>query len=219
MGKVLHGSATTTAAIRRAIQHNQASLRELARRYGIDPETVAKRGARDDVADRRPGPKALHSTVLMPEKQAITETQGVARSNLKARKRSLANGRPAKRRGRNPLPVEAVVTAIESAIGEQPSCGYLRVWAMLHRQAMAEGRMSWNRKQVYRETKAHKMPLSRYASGGERRHNGKIAAERSNLRWYSHGFDLAGDAGNKVRVALALNFCKRRGWALVSVMI
>jgi hypothetical protein len=31
MGQVLHGSATTTAAIRRAIQHSQESLRVLAR--------------------------------------------------------------------------------------------------------------------------------------------------------------------------------------------
>ncbi|MCO6419616.1 IS481 family transposase, partial [Siccirubricoccus sp. KC 17139] len=34
MGQVHHGSATTTAAIRRAIQHSQESLRGLASRYG-----------------------------------------------------------------------------------------------------------------------------------------------------------------------------------------
>jgi hypothetical protein len=35
MGQVLHGSATTTEAIRRAIQqHSQGSLRTLAKRYG-----------------------------------------------------------------------------------------------------------------------------------------------------------------------------------------
>src|SRR5207245_1695734 len=42
MGQVLHGSATTTEAIRRTIQHSQASLRALAQRYGINPKTVAK---------------------------------------------------------------------------------------------------------------------------------------------------------------------------------
>jgi hypothetical protein len=36
MGKVLHASATTTEAVRRAIQHSQESLRTLARRYGIN---------------------------------------------------------------------------------------------------------------------------------------------------------------------------------------
>ncbi|MCO6419250.1 IS481 family transposase, partial [Siccirubricoccus sp. KC 17139] len=34
MGQVHHGSAATTAAIRRAIQHSQESLRGLASRYG-----------------------------------------------------------------------------------------------------------------------------------------------------------------------------------------
>jgi hypothetical protein len=36
MSQVHHGSATTTAAIRRAIQHSQASLRPLAKRYGVN---------------------------------------------------------------------------------------------------------------------------------------------------------------------------------------
>ena len=54
MGQVLHGSATTTAAVRRAIQHSQESLRTLATRYGINPKTVAKwkkRGSVDRPAD------------------------------------------------------------------------------------------------------------------------------------------------------------------------
>ena len=42
MGQVLHGGATTTEAIRRAIQHSQASLRVLAQRYGINQKTVSK---------------------------------------------------------------------------------------------------------------------------------------------------------------------------------
>ena len=42
MGQVLHGSARTTEAVRRAIQHSQESLRALAKRYGINQKTVAK---------------------------------------------------------------------------------------------------------------------------------------------------------------------------------
>jgi hypothetical protein len=42
MGQILHGSATTTEAVRRAIQNSQASLRALSKRYGINPKTVAK---------------------------------------------------------------------------------------------------------------------------------------------------------------------------------
>ena len=42
MGKVLHGSATTTHAVRAAIQRSKAPLKELALRYGLDRKTVAK---------------------------------------------------------------------------------------------------------------------------------------------------------------------------------
>jgi len=44
MGQVLHGCAATTKAIRRAIRHIQASLRQLARRYGINPKTARNGG-------------------------------------------------------------------------------------------------------------------------------------------------------------------------------
>ncbi len=42
MGQVLHGGARTTAAVRRAIQHSQASRNDLAGRYGINQKTVSK---------------------------------------------------------------------------------------------------------------------------------------------------------------------------------
>ncbi len=71
MGQVLHGSATTTEAIRRAIQHSQESLRALSRRYGINPKTVSKWKSRAAVADQRTGPKDPRSTVLSPEEEAI----------------------------------------------------------------------------------------------------------------------------------------------------
>ena len=71
MGQVLHGSATTTAAVRRAIQHSQASLRSLAEHYGINPKTVAKWKKRGSVADLPTGPKVARSTVLSAEQEAI----------------------------------------------------------------------------------------------------------------------------------------------------
>ena len=42
MGQILHGSATTTHAIRAAIQRSQTSIQALSDRYGINPKTVAK---------------------------------------------------------------------------------------------------------------------------------------------------------------------------------
>ena len=71
MGQVLHGSATTTEAVRRAIQHSQESLRALAKRHGVNPKTVAKWKARSSVADLRTGPKDPKSTVLSVEEEAI----------------------------------------------------------------------------------------------------------------------------------------------------
>jgi transposase InsO family protein len=71
MGQVLHGSATTTEAVRRAIQHSQASLRVLARRYGINPKTVAKWKKRGSVADLPTGPREPKSTVLSNNEEAI----------------------------------------------------------------------------------------------------------------------------------------------------
>ncbi len=71
MGQVLHGSATTTAAVRRAIQHSQASLRTLASRFGINPKTVAKWRKRSSAADLPTGPKAPKSTSLSVEDEAI----------------------------------------------------------------------------------------------------------------------------------------------------
>jgi len=71
MGQVLHGSASTTAAVRRAIQDSQESLRALSKRYGINPKTVAKWRSRTTTADVRPGPKGAQSTVLSIEEEAM----------------------------------------------------------------------------------------------------------------------------------------------------
>ena len=71
MGQVLHGSATTTEAVRRAIQHSQESLRTLSRRYGINPKTVSKWKKRGFVVDLPTGPKEPKSTVQSIEDEAI----------------------------------------------------------------------------------------------------------------------------------------------------
>lgn len=71
MGQVLHGSARTTEAVRRAIQHRQENLRALASRYGVNPKTIAKWKNRTSVADPRTGPKDPRSTVLSTEEEAV----------------------------------------------------------------------------------------------------------------------------------------------------
>jgi transposase InsO family protein len=71
MGQILHGSARTTAAVRRTIQHSQASLNTLAKRYDINPKTVAKWKRREYVHDAPMGPKEPRSTVLTKEQEAV----------------------------------------------------------------------------------------------------------------------------------------------------
>ena len=71
MGQVLHGRATTTEAVRRAIQDSQESLRALSKRYGINQKTVAKWKKRTSVADLPTGPKEPRSTVLSIEEEAV----------------------------------------------------------------------------------------------------------------------------------------------------
>ena len=71
MGQLLHGSATTTEATRRAIQNSQESLRSLAKKHGINPKTVEKWKKRDTVSDMPMGPKERKSTVLTAEEEAI----------------------------------------------------------------------------------------------------------------------------------------------------
>jgi hypothetical protein len=59
-----------TAAVRRALQHSQKSLNELAEHYGINPKTVAKRKKRSFANDAPMGPKEVRSTVLTEEEEA-----------------------------------------------------------------------------------------------------------------------------------------------------
>ena len=71
MGQVLHGCATTTHAIRAAIQRSKASLQALSERYGVDPKTVAKWRKRTTLEDHPMGPKVPHSTVLSNEEETL----------------------------------------------------------------------------------------------------------------------------------------------------
>lgn len=71
MGQILHGSATTTHAVRAAIQRSQASIPALAKRYGLNEKTVRKWRKRTSVEDARMGPRNIRSSVLSPEEEAM----------------------------------------------------------------------------------------------------------------------------------------------------
>ena len=70
MGQVLHGSATTTHAVRAAIQRSKAPVKGLAARYGLNRKTVAKWRKRAFVHDAPMGPKSPRSTVLTAQEEA-----------------------------------------------------------------------------------------------------------------------------------------------------
>jgi putative transposase len=147
---------------------------------------------------------------------AVCEALGVSRSNLAASLKAPI-AKPLKRVGRAPKPDDELVSAIKAIIGAQPTYGYRRVWAMLRREAAIKGYSPVNAKRVHRVMRAHGMLLQRHAGGVDaRRHDGKIAVERSNLRWCSDGFELACDNGEKVRVAFALDCCDREAMAWVA---
>ncbi|CAM3027377.1 IS481 family transposase ISMdi4 [Methylobacterium mesophilicum] len=69
--QILHGSATTTETVRRAIQARKESVRAAAKHYGISPTTVQKWRSRPTSTDARMGPKEPHSTVLSLEHEAV----------------------------------------------------------------------------------------------------------------------------------------------------
>ena len=71
MGQVRHGSATTTHAVRAAIQRSQASLAQLSRELGINPKTVAKWRKRATVEDMKTGPSEPRSTALSEAEEAM----------------------------------------------------------------------------------------------------------------------------------------------------
>tara|TARA_B100000378_G_scaffold220970_1_gene184381 strand:+ start:5 stop:625 length:621 start_codon:yes stop_codon:yes gene_type:complete len=71
MGQVRHGCATTTHAVRAAIQRSQASIAALSQEFGINPKTVAKWRKRETVEDLKTGPKEPRSSVLSEAEEAM----------------------------------------------------------------------------------------------------------------------------------------------------
>jgi len=70
MGQALHGCATTTHAVRAAIQRSKAPLKDLAAQHGLNAKTVAKWRRREFVHDAPTGAQTPRSTVLTAEAAA-----------------------------------------------------------------------------------------------------------------------------------------------------
>ena len=130
--------------------------------------------------------------------KTVADMLGVARSNLVRQ----MNDRPRRRVGRPPAPADALLAEIKAIIADLPTYGYRRVHAILRRRAVTEKRQHPNHKRVYRVMKDHGLLLQRHAGGVERRHDGKIAVARSDLRWCSDAFEIGCENGERVRSPL-----------------
>ena len=83
IGQLPHGSAKTTHAVRGELQRSQASVAQLARRFGINEKTMIKWRKRQSVEDLPMGPKERRSSVLSPmEEVAIVALRVQARLSL-----------------------------------------------------------------------------------------------------------------------------------------
>ncbi|HCK6011151.1 IS3 family transposase [Salmonella enterica subsp. enterica serovar 1,4,[5],12:i:-] len=113
-----------------------------------------------------------------------------------------------------------VLLRIHHVIGELPTYGYRRVWALLRRQAELYGMPAINAKRVYRIMRQNALLLERKTAvpPSKRAHTGKVAVKESNQRWCSDGFEFRCDNGEKLRVTFALDCCDREAlhWAVTT---
>ncbi|WP_181655159.1 MULTISPECIES: IS3 family transposase [Enterobacteriaceae] len=113
-----------------------------------------------------------------------------------------------------------VLLRIHHVIGELPTYGYRRVWALLRRQAELDGMPAINAKRVYRIMRQNALLLERKPAvpPSKRAHTGRVAVKKSNQRWCSDGFEFRCDNGEKLRVTFALDCCDREAlhWAVTT---
>ena len=146
--------------------------------------------------------------------KTVADTLGVARSNLAVQG---ASAKVLRRRGRPPQPDAALLAEIKAIIAELPTYGYRRVHALLRRQREQSGTPAVNVKRVYRVMKVHGLLLQRHSGAGiERRHDGRIAVDRSDIRWCSDGFEIGCDNGERVRIVFTLDCCDREAISWVA---
>lgn len=74
MAQLLHGSATTTARSRQALQQSSEPATVLARRHHVNPKTFRKWRRRSSTDGPPMGPHQPHSSVLSPVEEAAVGT-------------------------------------------------------------------------------------------------------------------------------------------------
>jgi putative transposase len=143
--------------------------------------------------------------------KAVTDTLGVARSNVVERVRG---ARP--KRGSQSRDGDLELAAeIRRLVDERPSYGYRRIAALIRRERRSGEKEPVNAKRVYRLMKKHGLLLARHTGNRRhRKHDGRVVTLHSNTRWCSDSLEFTCWNGDVVHVAFALDCHDREviGW-------
>lgn len=142
--------------------------------------------------------------------KTVCRALGLARSHLHDLHRRPVQWRDG-RTCRAPANDAQLVSEIRQQIAELPSYGYRRACALVNRQRAQEGAARVNPKRAYRVMAQAglllpKAPRRRQSS---RPHEGKVAVDRSDLRWCSDGLEIKCDSGETVTATFAKDCCDR----------
>ncbi len=150
--------------------------------------------------------------------KTVCDVLGVARSNVVERANRSAQWSDG-RRARRPTEDEMVVSEIRDEIAQLPTYGYRRACERLRRRRLAAGLPTVNHKRVYRMMREHGLLLPKAPRrGADRRHEGRVAVDHSNLRWCSDGLEIKAENGERVRVAFSLDCCDREVMSWVATV-
>ncbi|MCP1121614.1 IS3 family transposase [Robbsia andropogonis] len=146
----------------------------------------------------------------------VCDVLGVARSNVSVKRVRTAewqDGRTAARGDDTPL-----VAEIQQSVKDLPSYGYRRAWGLMRGERERSQAAPVNHKRVYRVMRAHGLLLQRKPKRPTiiRRHDGRVAADKSNQRWCSDGFEFRCENGEPLRVTFALDCCDREAMSWVA---
>jgi putative transposase len=104
-----------------------------------------------------------------------------------------------------------------SMAGALANCFAVSDRAPISRPAHVSNKAAVNVKRVYRVMMAHQLLLERHTGNGvERRHDGRVAVDRPDIRWCSDGFEIGCDNGERVRIAFTLDCCDREAISWVA---
>jgi transposase InsO family protein len=138
--------------------------------------------------------------------KAVADTLGVARSNLAERART----RPGPRQPCRKAGDAEFLPVLRRLVDERPTYGYRRLTALLNRERQVGGEPPVNRERVLRILRADGLTLQAHtARRPGRAHDGVVVALRSDVRWCSDHFEIAGRDGGVVRVLFAIDACDR----------